>query len=111
MAQKYDLCSIKTSDKPGKKFDATFREKGCPCSKSKASECGRKEVVVSFGAKGMSDYTKNKDDERKERYLLRHKMNEDWNDPMTPGALSRWILWNKKTLKASIDDFRKRFNL
>jgi hypothetical protein len=111
MAQKYDLCSIETSDKPGKKYDAKFREKGCPCSKKSTPECGRKEVVVSFGAKGMSDYTKHKDDERKERYLLRHKMNEDWNDPMTPGALSRWILWNKKTLKASIDDFKKRFNL
>ena len=66
MAQKYDLCSIETSEKKDKKYDARFREKGCPCSKSKLSDCGMKDVIVSFGAKGMSDYTKNKDDERKE---------------------------------------------
>ena len=30
---------------------------------------------------------------------------------MTAGALSRWILWNKETHKASVDDFVERFNL
>jgi hypothetical protein len=30
---------------------------------------------------------------------------------MTPGSLSRWTLWNKKTLSASIADYKKRFNL
>ena len=111
MKQEYELCSIETSDKKDKKYDAKFREKGCPCSREQSPECGKKEKIVSFGAKGMSDYTKHKDDERKKLYLARHKENEDWNDPMTPGALSRWILWNKKTLKASIADFKKRFNL
>jgi hypothetical protein len=111
MNPKYDLCKVEESSKKGKKYDATFREKGCPCAKSKAPECGKKEKVVSFGSKNMSDYTIHKDDERKRLYLLRHEKNEDWNNPITPGALSRWILWNKKTLKASIDDFKKRFNL
>jgi hypothetical protein len=106
-----ELCAIETSDKKDKKYDARFREKGCPCNKTAPPECGKKEKIVSFGAKGMSDYTKHKDDERKKLYLARHKANEDWTDPMTPGALSRWILWNKKTLKASIADFKKRFNL
>jgi hypothetical protein len=111
MATNYDLCAIETSDKKDKKYDARFREKGCPCGKKEKPECGRKEVTVSFGQKNASDYTKNKNDERKKLYLARHKANEDWNDPMTPGALSRWILWNKKTLTASIADFKKRFNL
>ena len=111
MSQKYELCKIEESDKKDKKYDATFREKGCPCAKSKPPECGKKEKVVSFGAKGMSDYTKHKDDERKKLYLARHEKNEDWSNPITPGALSRWVLWNKKTLKASIDDFKKRFKL
>ena len=31
---------------------------------------------VHFGAKGMSDYTIHKDDERKYRYIMRHKKNE-----------------------------------
>ena len=67
--------------------------------------------TTHFGAKGMSDFTIHKDKERKERYLKRHQKRENWNAPMTAGALSRWILWNKPTLKGSIRDYKKRFNL
>ena len=66
--------------------------------------------TIHFGAAGMSDYTIHKDDKRKQRYLNRHKNNENWSNPMSAGALSRWILWNKKSLRASINDFKKRFN-
>ena len=59
----------------------------------------------------MSDYTIHKDKKRKERYMKRHKVNENWNDPTTSGSLSRYILWNKPTLKASIEDYRKRFKI
>jgi len=65
--------------------------------------------TIPFGAKGMSDYTIHKDDARKERYILRHQKNEDWEDPMTAGFYSRWVLWNKKTLQSSIDDMNDRF--
>jgi hypothetical protein len=99
------------SEKEGKKFDAVFRDKKCPCSIKDKVECGRGEKIVSFGAAGMSDFTKHKDEERKELYLARHKKNEDWEKPMTPGSLSRYILWNKPTLKASIADYKKRFDL
>jgi len=66
-----------------------------------------------FGAKGMTDFILSKgDNERKQRYLKRHSgMGEDWNDPETAGFWSRWILWNKKTLKASIKDTENRFNI
>ena len=77
-----------------------------------ASEGGGKKIrTVQFGSKGMSDFTIHKDKERKQRYLDRHRKRENWNDPMTAGALSRWILWNKPTLEASIKDFKKRFKL
>ena len=65
--------------------------------------------TVSFGAAGMSDFTKHKDPERKQRYLNRHKKNENWNNPTTAGYLSRWILWNKPTITESIRDTNKRF--
>ena len=58
----------------------------------------------------MSDYTKHKDKARKQRYMNRHKSREDWSKPMSAGSLSRYILWNKPTLKASISDYKKRFN-
>ena len=93
------LLSVKPSSTKTKKYVATFKLDN------------DKEKKVSFGAKGYTDYTLSKDDARKERYLNRHRARENWNDPLTPGALSRWILWNKKTIKSSIADFKKRFKL
>jgi hypothetical protein len=66
---------------------------------------------VAFGAKGYSDFTKHKDSARKERYLKRHSRREQWSNPMSPGALSRYILWNKSSLKGSISDYKRRFKL
>ncbi len=43
---------------------------------------------------------------KKDAYIARHKVNENWNDPTTAGALSFHILWNKKTLSESIADFK-----
>ena len=84
--------------KKGRKFDAGFDKDG-------------REKVVSFGAAGMSNYTKHKDSKRMRRYLTRHRKREDWNKPDTPGALSRWVLWNKPSFEDSLADFKKRFNL
>jgi len=70
-----------------------------------------KKKTVKFGAKGYEDFTIHKDPERKERYIKRHEKREDWNNPLSPGALSRFILWNKETIKDSLIDYLKRFNL
>ena len=94
----YTLVSIKKSTKSGKKMMATFKH----------ITTGRTKTT-HFGAAGMSDYTKHKDPQRKQRYIIRHRKRENWKDPMTPGALSLYILWNKPTLKASIADYKKRF--
>ena len=91
--------TLRRSRNPEKKWDAVFEKEG-------------KEKVVSFGARGYSDFTKHKNVTRKARYIKRHSgMGEHWNKPDTPGALSRWILWNKPSLKGSLRDFRKRFNI
>jgi hypothetical protein len=68
--------------------------------------------TINFGAKGMNDYTITGDNKAKERYLKRHSgMGEDWTDPETAGFFSRWLLWHKKSLKASIKDTERRFNI
>lgn len=91
--------TLRRSRNPEKKWDAVFEKEG-------------KEKVVAFGARGYSDFTKHNDVTRKARYIKRHSgMGEHWNKPDTPGALSRWILWNKPSLKGSLRDFRKRFSL
>ena len=84
---------ISRSKKKDKKFDAVID--------------GKK--TVSFGAKGYSDMTQHKDEERKKRYINRHKKNENWNDPKSAGFYARYILWNKPTLTASVADLRKQF--
>lgn len=95
------LKSVRPSRKPEKKYDAVF-----------ITDKGR-EKVVSFGAAGMSDYTKHKDKTRRARYLKRHAgMGESWSKPDTPGALSRWILWGPSTsFRESVKTFKRRFRL
>lgn len=98
--RKLRLKSIKPSHKAEKKWDATF------------IYADGHQKVVPFGAKGMSDYTKHRDPTRKQRYLKRHSgMGESWQKPDTPGALAKWVLWNKPSLRASIADYKKRFKL
>ena len=93
------LKTLRRSRHPEKQWDAVFEKDG-------------KEKVVAFGAKGYSDFTKHKNTTRKARYIKRHSgMGEHWDKPDTPGALSRWILWNKPSLKGSLRDFKKRFNI
>jgi len=66
--------------------------------------------TIYFGASGYSDYTIHKDDNRKELYINRHKKRENWDDPLTAGFYSRWVLWNKPTIEDSLADLVKRFN-
>jgi len=66
---------------------------------------------INFGDSNYEDFTQHKDPERKKRYILRHEKNEDWNDPSTAGFWSRWLLWNKPTLKESIKDIKNKFNI
>ncbi len=96
----YKLVKITQSDRKGKKLMAVFENK----------KTGRTKTT-HFGAAGMSDFTIHKDEARKKRYLDRHRKNENWNNPISAGALSRWILWNKPSYKASVKDFKTRFKL
>ena len=84
----------------------------------KSTRSGKKYMVIlepkktiHFGADGYDDYTTHHDDARKAKYIQRHASREDWNDPLTAGFWSRWILWNKKTVAASVNDVKKRFSL
>lgn len=69
--------------------------------------------TVHFGAKGYSDYTIHKDEERMHRYNIRHKKREDWTKKgiYTAGFWAKWILWNKPGLQSSIRDTSKRFGI
>ena len=63
---------------------------------------------IHFGAKGGSTFVDHKNIQTKKAWEARHRVNSDFNDFDTAGALSRFILWNKGSLKASITDLNSR---
>jgi hypothetical protein len=96
------LISIQKSTKAGKKMMAVFDVDG-------------KEKTIYFGASGYKDFTiyskedpKNADKKRT-AYIARHRVNENWNDPLTPASLSRFVLWEEPTVSAGIRAYKKRF--
>jgi len=84
---------IRPTNKPGKKLEAVIDGKH----------------TVAFGAKGYSDFTQHKDEDRKQRYIKRHMKNEDWTDPLTAGFWSRYILWGKPSILESINYVNNKF--
>ena len=97
---------IKESTKQDKKLMAIFYKDN------------KKIKTVHFGSKPNKDFTiyskeldKKGANKKKENYIKRHQVRENFNDFMTAGSLSRFILWNKPTLQDSIKDYLKRFKL
>ena len=68
---------------------------------------------VYFGQASASDFTLHKNEARKQLYINRHKNNENWTKSGidTAGFWSRWLLWNKPTIKESYTDIKRRFSI
>lgn len=92
------VLGVHQSDKPEKKMYAELQ-----------SDSGRTKRVY-FGAAGMSDFTKNKDPERKKSYIARHQATEDWSNPETAGFWSRWVLWNLTNKSEAIAEATRKAN-
>ena len=65
---------------------------------------------IHFGDSRYQDFTKHKDPERKKAYLSRHKKDNATN-PNYAGFYSTNLLWNKPTLKESIQATNKLYNV
>ena len=65
---------------------------------------------ISFGASGYSDFTKHQDSLRRDSYIKRHSK-EDWSKSniASPAWMSRYILWEKPTLKGAVDNANKKY--
>ena len=97
------LLDVKPSTAKGKKYMAIF----CQCDGP--PKCKGKKI--HFGADGSQTYLDHHDKAKRAAYLKRHKVNENWNNPATPGALSRYLLWGDSTsLMMNIKEFKKRFD-
>ena len=84
---------VTRSKQQGKKFEARFLDGG---------------PSISFGQSGASDYTRNKDASRKKAYIARHKKNEDWDDQESAGFWSRYLLWEKPTIRGAAKALRSK---
>lgn len=87
---------IKPSNRKDKRYQATFNN-------------GK---TIHFGQKGGSVYIDHGDKIKRENYIKRHAVNEDFSNPYSAGALSRWLLWGDyKTLDENHQAFMKKFRI
>jgi predicted solute-binding protein len=99
---------IKLSDRPDKRYMAVFYDKN---NKVKTTHFGYAITDDKGIKKYGSTYIDHKNDELKSAYIARHQVNEDFSDYMSAGSLAFHILWNKKSLRESIADYKRRFRL
>ena len=81
---------ITQSNRPEKRFKAEFENR-----------------TVHFGSKG-SAYVDHKDAKTKAAWEARHRVRENWKDYDSAGALSKHVLWNQKSVSASVKDLNAR---
>lgn len=73
--------------------------------------------VVSFGARHENgvpydDYLNTGNRQKRDAYIARHRVTENWNDPLTAGALSRYLLWGEsRSLSKNLQSFKSRFGV
>jgi len=85
---------IEKSTRKGKRLMATFKN-------------GK---TVHFGSAVGSTYIDHGDKNKRAAYLARHRVNENWDDPYSPGSLARYLLWgDSASLEANHRDFLRRF--
>ena len=69
--------------------------------------------TIHFGADGYLDYTQHGDRERKELYISRHQATgrEQWDNPLSAGFWSRWLLWQEPSIEESKKYIQKKFKI
>tara|TARA_R110000765_G_scaffold382844_1_gene474092 strand:- start:497 stop:787 length:291 start_codon:yes stop_codon:yes gene_type:complete len=93
------LISVKRTPGERKEFKAAF-----------ILNNGR-EKLVRFGTSSNFVTNNKKTPADRLAYIARHRKNENWNNYMTPGSLSRWLLWEDRSLNTNVRNFRKRFKI
>lgn len=73
--------------------------------------------TIHFGATGYGDYiyyskhNKELANTKKKNYIARHRVRENFNNKYTAGFWALNILWNKPTLRGSINDTSRKHNI
>lgn len=57
-----------------------------------------KTKTITFGMKlSAGTFADGATDQKKDAYIARHKVREDWTDKFSAGFLSRFVLWSERT--------------
>ena len=84
------------SARKGKRFVATFEDP---------------KKTIHFGSEKGSTYIDHHDKIKRENYLKRHEVNENWNK-VNAGSLSAFLLWGNSTnLESNLIRYVKQFDL
>ena len=87
---------IQKSTRKGKRFMAIFKNN----------------KVVHFGSAVGKTYIDHGDKIKRQNYLARHSVSENWKDGYSAGALSRFILWGDYTsIDGNIASYKRMFNV
>lgn len=65
---------------------------------------------ISFGSSTSTTFAEGADKKKRENYIKRHQVNEDWTK-INAGSLSRYVLWEKPSIEQGIQEFKRRFYL
>ena len=67
--------------------------------------------TIHFGSDVGTTYIDVGDKTKRENYIKRHQVNEDW-DAINAGSLSRYILWgDSKNINKNLLSYLERFNI
>ena len=71
-----------------------------------------KDFIVHFGSPSPPSqaFVDHRDSDKRKGYIARHKAKENWKNPYSAGALSRYILWETIDIDENIRQYKKRFN-
>ena len=91
-----EFISLKKSDRNGKRYVITF---------------SNPKKTIHFGSDVGTTYIDSGDKVKRENYIKRHRVNEDWTT-INAGSLSRYILWgDSKDINKNLTDYLRRFSI
>ena len=87
--------SLKKSDRKGKKYVIVFNNP---------------KKTIHFGSKDSSTFLDHKDKTKRDNYIKRHRVHENWNE-VNAGSLSRYLLWDSTNLNTNLKNYLQRFKI
>ena len=67
--------------------------------------------IIHFGQRGGNTYIDHQDDLKRENYLKRHMVNEDWSE-VNAGSLSAFLLWGASSdLRTNLTSYLRKYGI